>query len=72
MNNYSKEDKYINPTGSKVLQKLEWFKDQKLVLMIHWVSCYQLGIVTSGALSDNFYWSRNQIDWGVTGEEFKK
>ncbi len=73
VHNYSQEDKYINPTDSKVLQKLEWFKDQKLALMIHWGPCSQLGIVTSWALSDeDAYWSRHQIDWGVTGEEFKK
>lgn len=73
VHNYSQEKDYIWPTDEKILKKLEWFKDQKLALMVHWGPSSQLGIVTSWALSDeDANWSRHQIDWGVTGEEFKK
>ena len=73
VHNYSQEKDYIWPTDEKILKKLEWFKDQKLALMVHWGPSSQLGIVTSWALSDeDAIWSRHQIDWGVTGEEFKK
>jgi alpha-L-fucosidase len=73
VHNYSSEDSYVVPTDPKVLQKLEWFQDQKLALMMHWGPYSQLGIVESWALSDaDAYWSRNCIDWEVTGEEFKK
>ena len=73
VHSYSEGEDYVWPTDERVLKKLEWFKDQKLALMVHWRSCSQLGIVTSWALSDeDAYWSRHQIDWGVTGEEFKK
>ena len=55
------------------MQKLEWFQDQKLGLMMHWGAYSQLGIVESWALSDqDADWSRKCIDWEVTGEDFKK
>lgn len=73
VHNYSSADSYVTPTDPKVLQKLEWFQDQKLALMMHWGPYSQLGIVESWALSDaDADWSRTGIDWEVTGEEFKK
>ncbi len=73
IHNYSQEKNYVWPTDERILKKLEWFKDQKLALMIHWGPCSQLGIVTSWALSDeDAHWSRHQINWDVSGEEFKK
>lgn len=73
VHNYSREDSYVVPTDPRVLKKLEWFKDQKLGLMMHWGPYSQLGIVESWALSDgDADWSRGGIDWEVTGEEFKK
>ena len=71
--NYSAEDEYVWPEDKKVLEKLEWFRDQKLALMMHWGPYSQLGIVESWALSDkDADWSRDCIDWNVTGEEFKR
>lgn len=73
VHNYSSKDSYVVPTDPKVLQKLEWFQDQKLALMMHWGPYSQLGIVESWALSDaDANWSRNCVDWEVTGEKFKK
>ena len=73
VHNYSREDSYVKPEDPKVLQKLEWFQDQKLGLMMHWGPYSQLGIVESWALSDgDADWSRDGIDWEVTGEDFKK
>lgn len=70
---YSKEELYIMPTEPKVLQQLEWFKDQKLALMMHWGPYSQAGLVESWALSDqDAEWSRHQIDWGVSNKEFKQ
>ena len=70
---YSKADGYIPPTHPKVIQNLEWFKDQKLALMMHWGPYSQIGLVESWALSDqDADWSRHGVDWGVTGKEFKK
>lgn len=73
VHNYSSEDEYVVPTDPKVLAKLEWFKDQKLALMMHWGTYSQLGVVESWALSDaDAEWSRGGIDWEASGEEFKK
>lgn len=73
VHNYSREDAYVKPSDPRVLKKLEWFQDQKLGLMMHWGPYSQLGIVESWALSDaDADWSRDGIDWEVTGEEFKK
>lgn len=73
VHNYSTEDSYVWPKDPKVRQKLEWFQDQKIGLMMHWGAYSQLGIVESWALSDaDADWSRHEIDWDVTGEEFKK
>ncbi len=73
VHNYSSERDYVMPTDERVLQKLEWFKDQKLALMMHWGTYSQIGIVESWALSDaDADWSRRNIDWQVTGEELKQ
>ena len=40
----SEEKGYIVPNDEAVKQKLEWFKDQKLGLMMHWAPASQFGI----------------------------
>ena len=73
VHNYSTEESYVWPTDPSVCRKLEWFRDQKLALMVHWGPYSQLGLVESWALSDeDAEWSRNGIDWEVTGKEFKE
>lgn len=73
VHNYSTKRSYVSPTDQKVLDKLNWFQDQKLALMMHWGPYSQLGIVESWALSDaDAEWSRHGVDWEVTGEAFKK
>lgn len=73
VHNYSTEDSYVAPEDTRVLEKLEWFRDQKLALMMHWGPYSQLGVVESWALSDaDAEWSRDKIDWEATGEEFKQ
>lgn len=71
--NYSSANDYVWPTDPKVLQKLEWFQDQKLALMMHWGPYSQLGIVESWALSDgDAEWSRGGIDWQTSAKKFKE
>ena len=36
VHNYSTEESYVWPTDPAVRKKLEWFRDQKLGLMMHW------------------------------------
>ena len=33
--NHSKEDAYVVPKEAAVRERLEWFRDQKLALMVH-------------------------------------
>ena len=52
VHNYSAEDRYARPEDPLLLERLEWFRDQKLGLMMHWGPYSQLGLVESWALSD--------------------
>ncbi|WP_274365833.1 alpha-L-fucosidase [Paenibacillus thermotolerans] len=73
VHNFSKEDEWVKPEDPALLERLEWFKDQKLALMMHWGPYSQLGLVESWALSDeDGDWSRHQIDWIDDMEEFKR
>ncbi|MGE8081282.1 alpha-L-fucosidase [Peribacillus loiseleuriae] len=73
VHNYSAEEKWFKPKDPVILERLEWFQDQKLALMMHWGPYSQLGVVESWALSDKDRdWSRTDIDWEEDGEEFKR
>ncbi|MGG4032301.1 alpha-L-fucosidase [Paenibacillus cisolokensis] len=73
VHNYSAEEEWVKPENPLLLERLEWFKDQKLGLMMHWGPYSQLGIVESWALSDkDAEWSRDGIDWDVDAEELKR
>ena len=52
VHNYSAAETYVCPTDPAVLQQLEWFRDQKLALMMHFGLYCQPGMVASWALSD--------------------
>ncbi|QHW31905.1 alpha-L-fucosidase [Paenibacillus rhizovicinus] len=73
VHNFSKEEEWVKPENPQLLERLEWFRDQKLGLMMHWGPYSQLGIVESWALSDDDAdWSREGIDWEKDGEAFKR
>lgn len=73
VHNYSAAEKYIMPKEPLLQERLEWFQDQKLALMIHWGLYNELGMVASWALSDgDADWSRHQVDWIKDGEAFKQ
>ena len=66
-------ENYIVPAEPAVREKLEWFKDQKLGLMMHWGIYSQTGAYESWPLCDaEEEWSRKQIDWVDDGEAFKE
>lgn len=70
---FTREEDWVRPQDPLLLERLEWFQDQKLGLMIHWGPYSQLGVVESWALSDeDAHWSRTGIDWTGDGEEFKR
>lgn len=57
-------ENYVFPTEPEVIEKLEWFKDQKLALMMHWGPYVQLGIMESWCLVDSDRkWTRPSVDW---------
>ncbi|NOV04731.1 alpha-L-fucosidase [Paenibacillus planticolens] len=73
VHSYSKAEQWVKPESPLLLERLEWFKDQKLGLMMHWAPYSQLGVISSWPLSDgDAAWSRANIDWGVDAEEFKQ
>ena len=72
MHGCSREDAYVWPEDPAVRQKLEWFRDQKLAMMMHFGIYSQLGICESWPLSDgDADWSRTGIDWEKDPEVFK-
>ncbi|ASN04180.1 alpha-L-fucosidase [Virgibacillus necropolis] len=73
VHNYSVEEDWVKPEDPLILERLDWFQDQKLALMMHWGPYSQLGVVESWALSDgDAEWSREGIDWEEDGEELKR
>lgn len=73
VHHFSQEENWIKPKDPVLLERLEWFQDQKLALMMHWGPYSQLGLVESWALSDDDGdWSRNDIDWTDDMELFKR
>ncbi|MGN7360227.1 alpha-L-fucosidase [Paenibacillus sp. SAF-054] len=69
---YSREDEWVKPESPELQERLEWFRDQKLGIMMHWGPHSLLGMFESWGLSDeDAHWSRGPVDW-TDGEEFKK
>ena len=69
---YSKTG-YIPPKEKEVQEHLEWFRDQKFALMMHFGVYCQLGMVASWALSDEDQeWSRRNVNWTTDAKEFRK
>jgi Alpha-L-fucosidase len=65
-------DTFVQTTDPILLQQIEWFKDQKLALMMHWGIYSQMGITESWPLVDqDKSWSRADVDW-ADGDDFKQ
>ena len=63
---------YVQPKESEVRERLEWFKDQKLALMMHFGIYSTIGLKESWPLSDaDAKWSRSEVDWTKDPDEFK-
>ena len=53
--------------------RIEWFKDQKIALMMHFGLYSEVGIIESWPLSDaDAYWSRNGIERDIATNGFKE
>ena len=65
--------KYIEPTDPLIKERLEWFKDRKLGLMMHFGLYSEAGIVESWPLDDDAKgWGRHEVDWTADVDEFKR
>ena len=65
----------VAPAGAEGVDpaRLEWFKDQKLALMMHFGLYSQVGIVESWPLSDaDAYWARRDVERDVATNGFKE
>ena len=62
---------YVEPQEPAVREHLEWFRDQKLALMVHFGIYSQMGIVESWPLVDNNVWARTLVDW-ADGDDLKR
>ena len=63
---------YVVPAEPEVREHLEWFRDQKLALMVHFGIYSQMGIIESWPLVDReAKWSRLLVDW-KDGDDFKR
>lgn len=68
----SKEESYIAPTDPLILERLEWFQDQKLALMMHFGPYSQMAAECSWCLSEEDDWARSEVDWEDDLETFRK
>lgn len=66
-------DKYVEPTSPLVRRKIEWFKDQKLCLMMHFGLYSILGITESWPLvTKDAFWARADVEWTQDDTEIKR
>ena len=72
MHGCSQEDEYVVPSDPLIRERLEWFQDQKLALMMHFGIYSQLGICESWPLSEeDAVWSRGGLDWEKDSDKFR-
>ena len=64
--------RYVRPPEPEVRERLEWFKDQKLALMMHWGIYSTIGS-SSWSLSDAAAkWARRDVTWTKNSDEYKR
>jgi alpha-L-fucosidase len=69
----SAESSYVKPTDPLICERLEWFQDQKLALMMHYGPYSQIGVDASWSLSDeDACWSRRNVDWESDSAAYRK
>ena len=68
----SREDQYVYPESPILRERLEWFQDQKLALMMHFGPYSQMGIRESWPLSDqDAVWSCDDVTWETDRQTFR-
>lgn len=72
MHGCSREDEYVRPENPLIQERLEWFQDQKLALMMHFGIYSQMGICESWPLSsEDADWSRKGVSWESDEKTFR-
>lgn len=70
---YTAAEDWVRPKEQEVLDKLEWFRDQKFALMMHFGLYSQLGVNESWCLIDKERsWSWDAVDWTEDAVQFRK
>lgn len=73
MHGCSREEEYVYPENPLIRERLEWFQDQKLALMMHFGIYSQMGICESWPLSnEDAEWSREDVCWENDAEVFRQ
>ena len=73
MHGCSAEENYVVPAEQAVRDKLEWFQDQKLALMMHFGAYSQMGRCESWPLSEeDADWARKDYTWEKDSAVFRK
>ena len=73
MHGCSREDEYVRPENPLIQERLEWFCDQKLALMMHFGPYAQMGVCESWPLSnEDADWSRKGVTWEDDEKTFRK
>lgn len=69
----TEEEKYVVPSDPLIRERLNWFRDQKLALMIHFGLYSQMGITESWPLSEeDAGWARSRVDWEKNSDLFRQ
>ena len=69
----TREEQYVYPENPLLRERLEWFRDQKLALMMHFGPYSQMGIRESWPLSDeDAVWSRDDVTWEHDRDTFRQ
>ena len=72
MHGCSREEEYVRPSDPLIQERLEWFQDQKLALMMHFGLYSQMGICESWPLSEeDAEWSREDVCWEKDADTFR-
>lgn len=61
--NLDAQQEAYSDLSDEVLQKLEWFRDQKIGIIFHWGLYSEAGIVESWQLSEEDDWARKKDAW---------
>lgn len=70
---FSSEEDYVQPDNPLLQERLKWFQDQKLGLMMHWGPYSHLSTDASWVLCDyEAEWSRKCVDWDVDAATLKQ